>query len=69
MALPYGLTERCLLAAAASWLVSIILGPILGTGFFKLFFTLMVIALPAVAVYSVMTVRTTERYSQSAGSS
>lgn len=55
MSLPYGLTQRCLQALAASWVVSSILGFVLGGGW-TIFFYLAVVSLPGVAVYSFMNV-------------
>ena len=55
--LPYGLTERCLIAIVLSWIAStFLLGPIFGMGCAKTLITLIVVSIAVVVVFSIMTV-------------
>lgn len=56
MALPYGIVERCILATTVCWLVSVLLGNLIGIHFLDLFIYFGAVIVPAVAIYSVMNV-------------
>lgn len=56
MAIPYGLTQRSLQAAAASLVVSAVLSFVSGGSGLQLFLYFSIVALPAVAIYSFMNV-------------
>lgn len=56
MILPYGLPERSLQALLVCWVLSSVISTITSIGFWSALIYLMAVAIPAIGIYSIMSV-------------
>ena len=57
MILPYGLTERSLQALLVAWVLSSVISAITSMGFWSALIYQLAIAIPAIGIYSIMSVK------------